>query len=73
MAGPAWLAAVAVPHWFPRSLGSRVGIAAGVLVGGVVFLTVQALWRTPELGWLVGGLSQWHRKDNRVLAEVSNG
>jgi len=73
MAGPAWLAAVAVPHWFGRSLGSRVGIAAGVLVGGVVFLTVQALWRTPELGWLAGGLRRRHGNENRVLAEVSGG
>ncbi len=73
MAGPAWLAADAVPHWFRQSLGSRVGIAAGVLVGGAVFLALQALWRTPELGWLAGGLSQRHSKDNRALGEVSSG
>ena len=73
MAGPAWLAADAVPHRFGRSLGSRVGITAGVLVGGAVFLALQALWRTPELGWLAGGLSQWHSKDNRALGEVSSG
>jgi putative peptidoglycan lipid II flippase len=73
MAGPAWLVADAVPHWLAHSLGPRVGIAAAVLVGAAVFLGLQALWRTPEVGWLAGGLSRRHREVNRVLAEVSNG
>jgi putative peptidoglycan lipid II flippase len=73
MAGPAWLVADTVPHWLGRSLGPRVGIAAAVLVGGAVFLALQALWRAPELGWLAGGLIGWHHKDNRVMAEVVNG
>ena len=73
MAGPVWLVADAVPHWLGRSLGPRVGIAAAVLVGAGMFLCLQALWRTPEVGWLAGGLSRRHRADNRVLAEVSNG
>jgi len=73
MAGPAWLVADAVPHWLGRSLGPRVGIAAAVLVGGAVFLALLALWRTPELGWLAGGLIRRHDNDNRVLAEAING
>jgi putative peptidoglycan lipid II flippase len=58
MAGPAWFVADAVPHWLGGSLGPRVGIAAAVLVGAAVFLGLQALWRTPEVGWLAGGLSR---------------
>jgi putative peptidoglycan lipid II flippase len=58
MAGPAWLVADAVPHWLRGSLGPRVGIAAAVLTGAAVFLALQALWRTPEAGWLAGGLSR---------------
>ncbi|TMD88317.1 MAG: hypothetical protein E6I78_01135 [Chloroflexi bacterium] len=73
MAGPAWIAADAVSHWFGQSLGSRLGIAAGVLAGLTVFLGLQALWRTPELGWLAGGLRRRHRNENRVLAEVAGG
>jgi len=73
MAGPAWLVADTVPHWLGRSLGPRVGITAAVLVGAAVFFALQALWRTPEMGWLAGGLSQWHGKPNRLLPGVSNG
>jgi hypothetical protein len=73
MAGPAWLVADTVPHWLGRSLGPRVGITAAVLVGAAVFFALQALWRTPEMGWLAGGLSQWYGKPNRLLPGVSNG
>ncbi len=73
MAGPAWLVAEAVPRWLGGSLGPRVGIAAAVLVGAAVFLALQALWRTPEMGWLAGGLSQWYGKPNRLVAEVGHG
>jgi putative peptidoglycan lipid II flippase len=73
MAGPAWLVADAVPQWLGRSLGPRLGIAAAVLVGAAVFLALQALWRTPEMGWLAGGLSQWYGKPNRLVAEVGHG
>jgi putative peptidoglycan lipid II flippase len=73
MAGPAWLVAETVPHWLGRSLGPRVGIVAAVLVGGAIFLALQTLWRTPELGWLAGGLTTRHSKDNRAMAEAVNG
>ena len=73
MAGPAWLVANAVPHWLGRPLGAQLGIAAAVLVGAAVFIALQAAWRTPELGWLAGGLSQRFSRDHRILAEVSHG
>jgi len=73
MAGPAWLVADAVPRWLGGSLGPRVGIAAAVLVGGSVFLALQAWWRTPALGWLASGLVRRRSQDTRVMAEVING
>jgi putative peptidoglycan lipid II flippase len=73
MAGPAWLVAAAVPRWLGQSIGTRLGVAAAVLVGGSVFFGLQALWRAPELGWLAGGLSQRYRKERRMVAEVING
>jgi putative peptidoglycan lipid II flippase len=59
MAGPAWVVADNVPHWLGRSVGARVGIVAAVLTGAAVFLSLQALWRTPEMAWLAGGLRRW--------------
>ena len=73
MAGPAWLVADAVPQRLTGSLGPRVGIAAAVLVGGSVFLALQAWWRTPALGWLASGLVRRRSQDPRVMAEVING
>lgn len=53
MAGPAWVVA------------DRLTLAAGIAVGGAVFVALQALWRSPELGWLVGGLSgRWREAVN---------
>lgn len=73
MTGPAWLVASAVPQWLGGSLGPRVGIAVAVLVGAAVFFALQALWRTPEMGWLAGGFGQWRGKPNRLLPGASNG
>src|SRR6266568_4438140 len=74
MAAPAWFVADAVPNWLDRSLGPRVATAAAVLVGGAVFLGLQALWRSPEVGWVGSGVrSKWQIKHNRVVAEVING
>lgn len=56
MAGPAWLTARAVPDWIGRPLGSSLGILLAAFVGGGIFLALQAMWRTPELSWLAGGL-----------------
>ena len=58
MAGPAWLTATVVPGWLGRPLGPRAGIIAAALVGAAVYVAVEALWRTPEVGWLAGGLRQ---------------
>jgi putative peptidoglycan lipid II flippase len=58
MAGPAWIVAATIPRLLGGSFGPRVGILAAALVGGAVFLALQAWWRSPELGWLAGGLGQ---------------
>jgi len=74
MAWPAWLVADTDNSWIGRSLGPRPAIAAAVVVGAAVFLLLQALMRSPELGWLVGGLtSRWRPTESRVLAEVTHG
>jgi len=67
MAGPAWLTVTAVSGW----LGPKVGMIAAALVGVTVYVAVQALWRTPEVGWLSGGLNQVLLKAKRTLAERS--
>jgi putative peptidoglycan lipid II flippase len=69
MAGPAWLTATAVADHFGRPLGPRVGVIAGAVVGAAVFLAVEALWRTPEVGWLIGGLAHMRGKAGRALGE----
>jgi putative peptidoglycan lipid II flippase len=73
MAGPAWVVATVVPSWIGGSLGPRVGILAAALVGGAVFLGLQAWWRSPELGWLAGGLGQLRHRERRLAAESING
>lgn len=74
MAAPAWFVADVLPRWFDRSLAPRVATAVAVLVGGAVFVAVQAAWRSPELGWLASGLTgRWRINDNRVVAEAVNG
>jgi putative peptidoglycan lipid II flippase len=73
MAGPAWLTAIVVAHWLGRPFGPRLGIAAAAIVGGLVFLATQAIWHTPELGWLAGGLSHIRGKAMRGIAGVTGG
>jgi putative peptidoglycan lipid II flippase len=73
MAGPAWLTATVLPGWVGRPFGPRLGIAAATVVGAVVFLGFQAIWRTPELGWLAGGLGHLRGKARRGIAEATNG
>lgn len=72
MVGPAWLTAQAVSAWIGPPLGSRIGILAGTAVGVLVFLTVQALLRTPELSWLSSGLGQLRQRVRVTLAGVGN-
>ena len=68
MAGPAWLTATAIPHWLGRPFGPRVAIIAAALVGMGVFVAVQAMWRTPELAWLAGGLGHLRGKARSAAA-----
>jgi putative peptidoglycan lipid II flippase len=68
MAGPAWLTATGASDLLGRSLGPRVGIVAAAVVGAVIYLGLQALWRTPEFGWLAGGLGHLRGKASRVVA-----
>ena len=67
MAGPAWLTATVVPRSFGFPLSAMAGIVAAALAGGAVYLVLQALWRTPELAALLGGLSIVRAKTRRVV------
>jgi putative peptidoglycan lipid II flippase len=69
MAAPAWLTATAVTDWLGRPFASKAGILAGAIVGAAVYVAIQALWRTPEVDWLTGGLAQMRGKADRVVGE----
>jgi murein biosynthesis integral membrane protein MurJ len=69
MAGPAWLTANAVGDNLGRPFGPRVAVIAAAIVGAAVYLAVEALWRTPEVGWLAGGLAQIRGKADRALGQ----
>jgi putative peptidoglycan lipid II flippase len=71
MAGPAWVTATTIPHWLGRPLGPRVAIVAAAAVGGAIFLGLQGMFRTPELGWLVGGLGHMRVKARTGIAGVT--
>ena len=69
MAVPAWLTATSISHWVGRPFGPRVAIIAAALVGLSVFLAVQALLRTPELGWIADGFGHLRGKARGGIAE----
>jgi putative peptidoglycan lipid II flippase len=71
MAGPAWLTATTIQRWLPPHIGARLGVVAAALVGGGIYIAVQAAWRTPELGWLAGGLGHVRNKARGRVAEVA--
>jgi putative peptidoglycan lipid II flippase len=79
MAGPAWVVAQAVPQWFGARIGSRLGIAAAVIVGAGVFVAIQSLLRSPEVGWFMGGIAptltlpRKRGRETSELAEAVNG
>jgi putative peptidoglycan lipid II flippase len=52
MAGPAWLVARFVGHSLSGRAGTEISVLVAVLVGGAVFLAVQLLMRSRELGWV---------------------
>jgi putative peptidoglycan lipid II flippase len=56
MAGPAYLVATRLPGHLHAVWARPVGIAAAVVLGLVLFACLQWLWRSPELGALIGGL-----------------
>jgi murein biosynthesis integral membrane protein MurJ len=68
MAGPAWLTATVVPDLLGPPFGPRVGVIVAALVGAAVYVAVEALWRTPEVNWLVGGLTEMRSKSGQKLA-----
>lgn len=69
MAGPAWITATVVADRLGHPLGPRVGVIAGAMVGVAVFLAIEAMWRTPEVGWLVEGLAHMRGKADRALGQ----
>jgi putative peptidoglycan lipid II flippase len=73
MSGPAWLAATLVTRWVGGPLGPRIGIVVATLVGAAVFVAIQALWRSPEVGWLAGGVRLMRGKATRALAGSGHG
>jgi peptidoglycan biosynthesis protein MviN/MurJ (putative lipid II flippase) len=62
MIGPAWLTATVVRRLMGAPMGQRIGILAAAAVGGLLFVVVQAMLRTPELAWLSSGLSHVRRR-----------
>jgi murein biosynthesis integral membrane protein MurJ len=64
MAVPAWLCGAEVSRW----IGPKAGMTVAALVGVTVYIAVEALWRSPEVAWLRGGLSQVLRKARRTVA-----
>ncbi|MBV9094297.1 MAG: hypothetical protein JO132_10540, partial [Streptosporangiaceae bacterium] len=69
MAGPAWLTDKAVAAGLGRPSGPRAGVVAGALVGIAVYIAVEALWRTPEMGWLAGGLAHMRDKARQAVGK----
>jgi putative peptidoglycan lipid II flippase len=56
MAGPVWGVAVLVAGAAGGRAGALLAVAAATAVGVVVFVALQAWWRAPELGWVLGNL-----------------
>ncbi len=73
MAGPAWLCARVTSGWFGPPLGTRVGILAAAVVGVAVYVAVQVLLRTEELGWLTGGFGLVRGKARRAVMGGGHG
>lgn len=73
MAAPAWLTAIVLTHVVSGQLGDWLALFAATAVGCATFVGVQALWRTPELSWVTGGLAHMLGRGSRVVSETSNG
>jgi len=72
MIGPAWLTATFVLKLIGPPMGERVGILAAAAVGGLLFVMMQAVFRTPELAWLFSGLNHMRRRAGPSLAGASD-
>jgi peptidoglycan biosynthesis protein MviN/MurJ (putative lipid II flippase) len=56
MAGPAWVTARYVGNSISGRLGIELAVLAAALVGGAIYIGIQWLWHSRELGWVAGGL-----------------
>jgi putative peptidoglycan lipid II flippase len=56
MAGPVWGVVALVTGLADGGAGALLAVAAATAVGVAVFVGLQAWWRAPELGWLLGRL-----------------
>jgi putative peptidoglycan lipid II flippase len=56
MAGPSYLAAAAAASGAQGRLGTVIQLAVAGAVGAGLYLAVQRLWRSPELGSLIGAM-----------------
>ena len=72
MVVPAWFIAHFIPDLIGGQLGAVIGITAAALVGAAVFVAVQTLWKTPELGWIAGGFGKAGRKARSTIAGVAH-
>jgi putative peptidoglycan lipid II flippase len=52
MAVPAWAFAVLVSRGVDGRAGASLAVVGGALLGAVVYVLLQAWWRSPELAWL---------------------
>ena len=73
MAGPAWVCAELIPRWLGPPFGTRLAIIVAALVGVVVYVRLQAWWKTEELGWLTEGFSLLRGKARRVVTAAGLG
>jgi putative peptidoglycan lipid II flippase len=56
MVAPAYLIATRLPELLDARWSEMVGLLGAVFVGLALFIAAQALWRSPELDALLGGL-----------------
>ena len=64
---------IVVQNARPSGTQQKYNITAAAVVGAVIFLGSQAVWRTPEVGWLTGGLGHVRGRARRAMAEATHG
>jgi len=65
MVVPAWVTARFVESVTGGQLGSIAAMLIAAIVGVTIFLAVEVLLKTPELGWITGGLGDVRPKTKR--------